>query len=57
MWGAAMRQKCMSSTAPMAKFATTITLAPLPSKRARTAARSASDSPLVPMTACTPSWA
>ena len=57
MWGAAMRQKCISSTAPMAKLATTMALAPLPSKRARTSARSASDSPLVPMTACMPSRA
>ena len=49
-----MRQKCISSTAPMAKFATTMALARLPSNGSVRAATSSSDSPLVPMTAWIP---
>ena len=54
MCGAAIRLRWSSSTAPMAKLGTTTALAPLPEKSFSMSATSASDNPLVPMTAWMP---
>ena len=61
MCGATIRAQCSNSTAPMAKLGTMTTLAlvslSLCAKRAAMSATSASDSPLVPITAWMPSTA